>query len=731
VRAGLLPLVARGSLWPRTGLSQWSVIGPLMPGQRPLERLAEGVERALQSDPSRRDIGARHAQFTADPRGLTRHLRGLKAPDTGWLLVIDQFEELFTLAEDAERIAFDAALAEALDDADAPLFVVSTVRADFLDRIAEQLPRLAAIYNARCQSHLLGAISREGLREVIELPARLAGLDVSEVSTAILQDAEGEPGALPLVENALRLLWQQRSGARLSGERYRAQGGLAGMLSSAADELLARTAADVQQRFGRKHDKAALELLLALVKYDAGGRHTRRRISRDEALQAAGNGIDAVGERVLAWLSGQRDEARPSDAPGESLRLVVVHQEGGATHVDLIHETLVRARRGPDGQAVPYWKTLADYVEAHRDRGILAEQLSMQAERWIRARRGRRWFHLAGWGQLIDYRRLRGLRGLRDRHTIAARFLRSSQRFVAMQAVTLSCALAWAAWVWRDEVQDLAASAYNAAYYSAAMLWWTWNDDSLPVPEVVELRPLPTGQTFDKGCKPGRDDRVPGVRCKDDEWRPVAMPQPCAMGKYAVTNEQYNRFVWEEGGRSWSALGSFPAKGIFGTPDRPVVNVSGNDAQAYVSWLRKRTRQAFRLPSEAEWEYAARAESTGPNPWGDASPEGKANCDGCGGWNGGKRTTSVGSFSPNGWGLYDMVGNAWQWAADSAYGSRSNQALALRGGSWDSYEHDLRVALRYDNLPINRSNDIGFRVCRASLIETPAAAPLDAESPKR
>jgi hypothetical protein len=145
------------------------------------------------------------------------------------------------------------------------------VRADFLDRF-EQLPRLQAIYNSHCKRYFLPTISEHGLREVIEQPARLAGLDVSEVSTAIIDNARDEIGALPLVENALFTLWQQRQGNVLSGERYRQLNGIAGMLSAQADALLARidgagqqgpaggartaAAADPHQRRGPPHAPA-------------------------------------------------------------------------------------------------------------------------------------------------------------------------------------------------------------------------------------------------------------------------------------------------------------------------------------------------------------------------------------------------------------------------------------------------------------------------------------------
>ena len=216
--------------------------------------------------------------------------------DTAFLLAIDQFEELFTFADPEERRRFDGLLAAALEDADCPLFVISTVRADFLDRF-EDLPRLVAARNRLARPWTLAPIGAEGLREVIEGPARLAGLDVSEIKEAMVAEARDEPGALPLVENALHWLWEKRTGNRLSGQLFTDQGGLAGILSRSADGLL--TGLDKHQR------ERALELLFRLVQVDPEARrHTRRRISLVEAIDVAGGG--ERGRGLVDRLAGQR-----------------------------------------------------------------------------------------------------------------------------------------------------------------------------------------------------------------------------------------------------------------------------------------------------------------------------------------------------------------------------------------------------------------------------------------
>ena len=119
------------------------------------------------------------------------------------------------------------------------------------------------------------------MREIISGPARLAGIDVSEVQEAMVAEARGEPGALPLVENALRWLWEQRApDGRLSGKLLTDHGGLAGILSQGADDLL--------QSLGSQRARA-LELLFQLVKVDPEGhRHTRQRMPPAEAVAVGG-----------------------------------------------------------------------------------------------------------------------------------------------------------------------------------------------------------------------------------------------------------------------------------------------------------------------------------------------------------------------------------------------------------------------------------------------------------
>ncbi|MGB8648732.1 MAG: SUMF1/EgtB/PvdO family nonheme iron enzyme [Anaerolineae bacterium] len=180
------------------------------------------------------------------------------------------------------------------------------------------------------------------------------------------------------------------------------------------------------------------------------------------------------------------------------------------------------------------------------------------------------------------------------------------------------------------------------------------------------------------------------------------LAQAFRMGKYPVTNAQYGKFVKESGHappRDWEDS-SYPE----GKANHPVVNVTWNDAQAYCQWLSKTTGKPYRLPTEEEWERAARGTDGREYPWGNEFDKAKCNTSesGIGG------TSSVGIFvegvSPCG--ALDMAGNVWEWTA-SKY---SESSYVLRGGSWFIPQHNARCASRGWNEPGFWINDLGFRV---------------------
>ena len=183
------------------------------------------------------------------------------------------------------------------------------------------------------------------------------------------------------------------------------------------------------------------------------------------------------------------------------------------------------------------------------------------------------------------------------------------------------------------------------------------------------------------------------------------------MGVYALTFEEYDRYCERTKREKPGDLG-------WGRANRPVINVSWNDAQAYCAWLTEQTGRAYRLPSEAQWEYACRAGTTTPFHFGARITTDQANFDGNYTYNGSakgeyrEQTVPVGSFPPNAFGLYDMHGNVWEWCQDawhgnykdaptdgSAWEAKGDLSRVLRGGSWSYNPRDCRAAYRYDSAP--------------------------------
>ena len=159
--------------------------------------------------------------------------------------------------------------------------------------------------------------------------------------------------------------------------------------------------------------------------------------------------------------------------------------------------------------------------------------------------------------------------------------------------------------------------------------------------------------------------------------------------------------------------------------------MSWEDAKAYVSWLAQKTGKAYRLLSEAEWEYVARAGTATAFWWGDSISTRQANYDGNHTFRGGpkgeyrQQTVPVGSFEPNPWGLYQVHGNVWEWCVDnwhadykgapqdgSVWQGGDVSLRVLRGGSWFSFPLVLRSAVRYGVPPVYRVSYVGFRLAR-------------------
>ncbi|MBL0091331.1 MAG: formylglycine-generating enzyme family protein [Piscinibacter sp.] len=301
-------------------------------------------------------------------------------------------------------------------------------------------------------------------------------------------------------------------------------------------------------------------------------------------------------------------------------------------------------------------------------------------------------------------------------------------------AAALQCAPAWPA--------DAASAPAGGA---------TRGCDACP-----EMVSIPGGE-FVMGSPAGERDR-------DDDELPQRQVRvkPFALGKTEVTVAQWRQFTlasgylteaernlyepgcftWEPQRPEWAwrAGRSWRDPGWGQKDDEPVVCISWSDAQAYVRWLDQRSGvKGWRLPTEAEWEYAARAGSTTRWPWGDDADllcEHSNGTDRTKGpnsrtWNDARvcrdghwYTAPVGRYRPNAWGLHDMLGNVWEWVQDcylpytgapndgSAHETKGCKGRVVRGGAWDDHIDVLRSAERFWLGAGNRNNNIGLRVAR-------------------
>ena len=236
-------------------------------------------------------------------------------------------------------------------------------------------------------------------------------------------------------------------------------------------------------------------------------------------------------------------------------------------------------------------------------------------------------------------------------------------------------------------------------------------------PECPEMVVVPSGR-FQMGSPESEEGRL------DDEGpvRQVTIARPFAVGVYEVTFMQWDACVSGGGcAESFSVFDlGFNPRDLDEVRTRPIVNVSWSDAQAYVRWLSEKTGEAYRLLSEAEWEYVARAGTTGPYHFGSSLSPSQANY---GESRGG--TAPVGSYPANAFRLHDVHGNVSEWVEDcwnggyrgapadgSAWESGDCSRRVLRGGSWDDSPGALRSALRFGSPTGLRYNGVGFRVAR-------------------
>jgi WD40 repeat protein len=382
LRAGVVPAMADPVLL-------------LTPGPRPLEECA--VRLASCTGRSAVDL---RAELAADPRAL--HLAVLQAlagrpPEDDLVLVVDQFEEIFTLCEDErERARFVELVVTAAQAANSRTRVVLGVRADFYARCSEDPRLVAALRDAQ---FLVGPMATDELRRAISQPAVDAGRTVDGALLArVIADAAGQDNVLPLVSHAMRETWQRRRGNALSLAGYESSGGIR--------HALARTAEQTYAAFGADRGRIARSVFLRLVAIGDGTVDTKRRVTRDEL--GTGPDVDAVVEtlaraRLLTLATGT---------------------------VEITHEALLSA-----------WPRLRGWLDEDRAGLFVQQQLLESATVWDREHRdpsllfrGGRLLAAAEWAGRDEHDTLLGERA-RDFLAASVRF---EQRGVRLRRAVLA-----------------------------------------------------------------------------------------------------------------------------------------------------------------------------------------------------------------------------------------------------------------------------------------------------
>lgn len=201
----------------------------------------------------------------------------------------------------------------------------------------------------------------------------------------------------------------------------------------------------------------------------------------------------------------------------------------------------------------------------------------------------------------------------------------------------------------------------------------------------------------------------------------VTIARPFALGRYEITVAEWDACVAERG------CSARPGEALRQSGDHPMLNLAWREARAYVRWLSGKTGARYRLPSEAEWEFAARAGTTTAYYWGDDFGSGNTYCCNTDGtWDAGPATLPVGSFPANPFGLHDTLGGTWEWTEDCWHGSYDGaptdgrawteggdcRRRVIRGGAWNAFTEHMRGAYRTWSHTRGRILTDGLRVAR-------------------
>lgn len=717
MKAGVLPRLRRER--------SWLVLRVLRPGADPLLNLADAIVRTAAAVRVPAAAGVVHDELRAawsqraDPTGLRQKLEAVLAPikaaagreGATTLISIDQGEELVRAqgeSADAFSAYLRAALSEVLEGEPAPFAVTLTFRSDSF-REFETSPNFEGL-ETRVQNIRALPVHRFGAS--IEQPALRYGVQIeAQLMNALMDDAEGQD-ALPLLAFTLQRLWRRfATTGCLRESHYHAMGKLSGLIEDAAERALRGMDPLSQEdapnrRLLEEEDRSAARVFIpSLTDLNERGAPIRRvadLATFDETAQA-------LLDHLANW------------------RLVVKSK----TTVEVAHEAIFRE-----------WPRFQTWLAHQKDRLETLRDLASAAALWaLRGRnaedlihRGKRLAKSKALTKIADYK------ALIDQSEEMVAYLDACTRAqfrhrmligggaVAVAAIVLLVA-SIPAIVRQMELAKMArehraAVASAQSYKPSAPILADGAAASSLAPKAVfrdcqncpEMLVIPGG-AFDMGTLIGPSvPKDSGQGLDESPQHPVTV-RKFALGRYDVTFDDWDACVADGGCPSLPTPDDYAA----GRGRRPVIAVSWQDAQVYAKWLSDRTKQAYRLATEAEWEYSARAGTTMKYYTGSTIDHMQADFGDFIG-----SVEPVGAYPPNQFGLYDMAGNAWQWVEDcyvptykgapadgSAWLAGDCLHRILRGGSWFNDAPQLRSAQRNTALLSDRPAHAGFRVARS------------------
>ncbi len=677
--------------WPQAFADsrRWCFI-KLRPGTEPLKALIDPFLRTWQfeaTDPLWSKRQAEWLEGLLDGKLSLRHLldaterryEELQQPKPpAFFLYIDQGEELYVRSEEHQRRCFSEVIAHGLGDP--RLHALMSMRSDFLGKLQNDEP----LYAAHRQINVPPLREAE-LREVVSRPAKLlkAEFETKRLAADIAQRAAAEStkdaGALPLLSYLLDDMWTQmvKRGdgmLRLPAEAIE----LGSVLVERADAFLAR---DTQSE-----DKLRRIFTLKLATVREDGEPTRRRALRAEFTDEEWRLVSELADHPYRLLiTGTPEAGETAVTPQTNATHVKGTPVAGEPYAEVAHEAIFRR-----------WGKLREWIAAERE--FLAWRSGLEAAQ-------------RAWHAAPD--------GAKNNALLMGLALTQGQGWLAKRADDLS--QADREFIdrsikhrWNQRVRAVAGVLGLVIVVGLGVLGWEKSED-LKLRWDVWRNVLSTKA---EGSLLAKQEFKECSQCpvmvvvsagefmmgeKSDQHK-VTIAKPFAVSKFEMTFDDWDACV------VFAGCGQVSDSG-WGRGNRPVINVTWDDAKKYVAWLSKLTGKSYRLLTEAEWEYAARAGSTTAFSWGDDIGMGNANCDGCGSQWDRKQTAPVGSFAANAFGLHDMHGNVWEWVEDCWNDNSKRTGAAVES----HYQFLLWLIPAIEKFPRAHKFTVGERIERTAL----------------